>query len=736
MKRTATTSRLRRPTGARHRGRGRASTTARRAARPGLVVTLVLSAGLSLGGVAAAFFTSDGTGEGSVTTGTLEPPTDVAATSTPGTGDVEVSWTASAGGSTPDGYRVQRVPVSGPPVDACGTSASATTVATSCTDEDVPLGSHTYLVTAVRASWTAAATPSDAVVVSQATQAISFTSEPTDPTYGGPTYTVAADGGASGNPVTFTSDTPAVCTSSGPQGATISFVGAGTCTVLADQAGSTYNSAAPQATQSFVVAKAAQAITFTSTAPADAVVGAGGYQPTATGGASGNPVVFTVNATTSANCALSGGSVTYLKAGTCTIDADQAGDADHAAAPTVQQSFAISPAAQAVTITSTPPTGAEVGDSYALTATGGASGNPVVLATTSPSACSVSPTGPGAATVTFTAQGSCTLTADQAGNADYLAAAQVTQSIAVTRKAQAITGITTPTAPTYLGGYTTAATGGGSGNPVTFSTTTPSVCTSSGTNGTTISFVGAGTCTVTADQAGNTTWAPAPTASVTFTVARAAQSVTFNPSSPVTAGGSPVTLTASSTSSLTTFTFATSSPSSICTVSGSQVTYVGAGTCQLTASQAGNANYLPGSASANVTVNAAGDTTNPTIGAIEPGNETGLWSAISCSQPGTANRICVTASDNVGVTSVTIKLTKSGGRCWNGTSNTGFDTASCSTPVTLTGSGGTWSSAALGNPGNNGAGSFTLTTYTLDVTVKDAAGNTATATRSFQVTGY
>lgn len=736
MRSTATTSRLRRPGDARHRGRGRISRTARRTARPGLVVTLVLATGLSLGGVAAAFFTSDGTGSGSVTTGTLEPPTDVTATSTPGTGEVELSWSAATGGIAPDGYRVRRIPLSGPAVDACGTSASATTTATSCTDEDVPLGSHTYVVTAVQATWTAAATPSDAVVVAQASQAISFTSEPSAPTYDGPTYTVAADGGASGNPVTFSTGTQSVCTSSGTHGATITFVGAGSCTVLADQAGSAYYSAAPQATQAFAVAKAAQAISFTSTPPVAAVVGGSGYHPSATGGATGNPVVLTVDATTLANCSLSGGTVTYLKAGTCTIDADQAGDANHLPAPTVQQSFAISPAAQAVTITSTPPTDAKVGDTYALTATGGGSGNPVVLATTSPSVCTVSPTGPGAATVTFTAQGTCTLTADQAGNDDYLAATQVAQSVTVTRKAQAITGITTPSSPTYLGGYTVSATGGGSGNPVTFGTTTPAVCTSSGTNGATISFVAAGTCTVTADQAGNGTWAPAPTASVTFVVAKAAQTVTFNPASPVTAGAS-AALTATASSGLTGFTFSTTSASSVCTVSGSTVTYVGAGTCALTATQPGNANHLSANTSANVTVNPSADTTNPTIGAIEPGNETGGWNSIACSTglPGNQGRICVSASDNVGVASVTIKLTKSNGRCWSGTGSTTFDAGNCATAITLGGSGGLWTSNALVFQSSNGQPNFNATGYTLVVTVKDAAGNTTTATRTFTVSG-
>jgi hypothetical protein len=84
-------------------------------------------------------------------------------------------------------------------------------------------------------------------------QSITFTSTPTSPTVGGPTYTVAATGGGSGIPVLFSiaSASSSVCSISS---AVVSFIGPGTCTIDANQAGnSTYN-AAPQAQQSFTVA--------------------------------------------------------------------------------------------------------------------------------------------------------------------------------------------------------------------------------------------------------------------------------------------------------------------------------------------------------------------------------------------------------------------------------------------------------------------------------------------------
>ena len=64
----------------------------------------------------------------------------------------------------------------------------------------------------------------------------------------------------------------------------------------------------------------------------------------------------------------------------------------------------------------------------------------------------------------------------------------------------------------------------GSGKPVVLTATTPSVCTISGTM---LSFIAFGTCSFTADRAGDATFEPAPQLGVSVTVARAPQTVTF-----------------------------------------------------------------------------------------------------------------------------------------------------------------------------------------------------------------
>jgi uncharacterized protein YkwD len=60
-----------------------------------------------------------------------------------------------------------------------------------------------------------------------------------------------------------------------------------------------------------------------------------------------------------------------------------------------------------------------------------------------------------------------------------------------------------------------------SGLAVSFSSTTPSVCTTGGALGATVTINGAGTCTIKADQPGTTRWNPAPTQTRSFTVTKA-----------------------------------------------------------------------------------------------------------------------------------------------------------------------------------------------------------------------
>src|SRR6185503_9791921 len=67
--------------------------------------------------------------------------------------------------------------------------------------------------------------------------------------------------------------------------------------------------------------------------------------------------------------------------------------------------------------------------------------------------------------------------------------------------------------------FVVAATGGASGNPVTFAAS--GACGSSGPNGETITLLAPGVCTITASQAGSTIYNAAADVVRTFTIGRA-----------------------------------------------------------------------------------------------------------------------------------------------------------------------------------------------------------------------
>jgi hypothetical protein len=271
------------------------------------------------------------------------------------------------------------------------------------------------------ANYSAAPSVTVSITVVKASQAITFTSTPpANPVVGG-TFQVTATGGRSRQPVTFAIDptsSAGACTVNGS--GLVRFTSVGTCIIDANQAGDHNYTAAPQVTQSITVGKTSQAITFTSSRPASAVVG-DTYQVSATGGGSGNAVTFSIDPT-STGCGVSAtGLATFTGAGTCQIDADQAGNSSYADAPRVSQSVVVGKAAQVLTLTSTPPAHPLVGGTYRIDASGGGSGNPVTFSVDAAStggACTVDATG----LVTFTGPGTCVIAVDQAGDANYVAA--------------------------------------------------------------------------------------------------------------------------------------------------------------------------------------------------------------------------------------------------------------------------------------------------------------------------
>jgi hypothetical protein len=336
--------------------------------------------------------------------------------------------------------------------------------------------------------------------------------------------------------------------------------------------------AAANVVQSFTVSQGTQTITFNPLS--NKAFGAAQFAISATA-SSGLTVSFA--SATNPVCRVSASTVTLVAVGTCTIAASQAGNGNVAAAAKVSQSFTVSQGTQAITFN--PLSNVSLGVApFAVGATA-SSGLTVSFASTTTAVCTLFGN-----TVTVVAVGTCTIVASQAGNANYAAAANVSQSF--TASVQVTQIITFSALSNVVFGavpFTIGATAS-SGLTVTFSSTTTGVCTVSGT---TVTIVGAGSCFVTASQAGNTNYSSAPNVTQGLTVNQAAQTISFNSPGSVPYGAEPFTLSATSTSGLSVT--LTSTTSGVCSVSGATVTIVGGGTCSLTASQAGNANYLAAS---------------------------------------------------------------------------------------------------------------------------------------------
>jgi len=411
-------------------------------------------------------------------------------------------------------------------------------------------------------------------------QTITFT-PPTSPiTYGASPITLLATGGGSGNPVIFS-------VVSGPgtvTGSTLTVTGVGTIVVAANQAGNTNYTAATQVTQNIVVNQATQTITFT--APASITYTTSPILLSATAGASGNSVTFSIvsGPGTLSGAVFSATGLTVTGVGTIVVAANEAGNANYTAAPQVTQSIVVTQASQ--TITFTPPASITYTTSpILLSATAGASGNSVTFSIVS---------GPGtlsgavfsATGLTVTGVGTIVVAANEAGNANYAAAPQVTQSIVVTQASQTIT-FTPPASPVVYGVSPIAlvATGGASGNAVVFS-----VASGPGTVvGSMLTITGVGTVVVAANQAGNANYTAAPqvTQSIVVNAAGVAATPTFSPVAGTYTAAQSVTISDTTTGATIYYTTNGSTPTTSSTVYSGAITVASTETLEAIAAATG-----------------------------------------------------------------------------------------------------------------------------------------------------
>lgn len=283
------------------------------------------------------------------------------------------------------------------------------------------------------------------LTIGKAAQAITFAAQGAAATYTpGLTITLSATGGASTSPVVFSVD--ASSTGAGTiSGSVLTVTQAGNIVINANQATDVNYLAAPQVQQTFVVNQASQTIAFNAlTQPLHYIMGGLQIQISATGGATNNPIVFSIDAKSTVAGTFSKSTVSgATSTATLTImdqsglanypvnvviDATQPGNNNYADATPASETIALQKPLPTQAITFTNPGTQVMGTPLSLAATA-TSGFPITYdSSTTPKICTVDNS---TSTATFIASGTCTITATQPGDNLYYAATPVAVTFAV-----------------------------------------------------------------------------------------------------------------------------------------------------------------------------------------------------------------------------------------------------------------------------------------------------------------
>ncbi len=441
----------------------------------------------------------------SFTVSAAVPDAPTIGTATAGNTQATVTFTApaSTGGAAITGYTV-----TANPGGFTGTGANSPITVTGLTNGVA----YTFTVTATNSAGTGAASGASNSITPASPQTITFANPGTQNFGTSPTLSATS---TSSLTVSFTSSTTGVCTVSGT---TLTFLSAGICTINADQAGDSSFLAASQVSQSFSVSPVVPGAPTIGTAIAgDTQASVAFVAPVNIGGSAITGYTVTVNPAdvapvmgASSPIVVTG--LTNGQAYTFTVTADNVAGTG----PASSASNSITPKS-IQTVTFANPGPRNFGTTPTLIATTDATGLTPTFTSSTPGVCTITSGG----TLTFVTVGTCTINADQAGDASYLAAPQVTNSFtvnAVVPGAPVIGSVTAGdtqasvsfSAPAFTGGaavtgYTVTANPGGAtatgaGSPITFTGLT---------NGTSYTF------TVTATNSVGTGSASAASAAVT-----------------------------------------------------------------------------------------------------------------------------------------------------------------------------------------------------------------------------
>lgn len=397
----------------------------------------------------------------------------------------------------------------------------------------------------------------------------------TSGTYG-QTLSLSISGGNGSGAVTFVVDS-GTCSVSG---AILTLGNAGSsCMVTATKAASTNYSAISSLSTSITTVKANQAsLSVTSLA----VTFGGNLTLTSSGGSSNGSISYT---RVSGPCTLSSDVLSTTGAGNCVVTATMAGGTNYNDVSSANTTVVISKANQSSLSWNLSSTSVAYLGNLTLATTGGSGTGTVVYSVSNTSTCSIV----GTTLIPSDAGSTCEIMATKVSDSNYNSADTATQTITVTKISQATLSFSNSNALVYGQTMDLLATGGSGGGSITYAVSNAGT-TGCSLSANRLSVTGAGTCAVTAVRASSTNYNASSTATLSITVSKASQTVSFSstiPAEPI--AGDTYAVSATASSGLTPTITIASGP---CSISNNVVTFTSAGNCVISADSSSTNQFL------------------------------------------------------------------------------------------------------------------------------------------------
>jgi hypothetical protein len=465
-------------------------------------------------------------------------------------------------------------------------SSSNTAVATVSGSTVTIVGAGTATITASQATTSiyAAGTITATLTVNQKTAVISNFSVPAK-TFGNAAFSLVAPTTNSTGSYSYTSSNTAVATVSG---STVTIVGVGSSIITVVQNSNTNYTSSNSLTATLTVSQATPTITNFSVATKTFGNAPFSLVPPTTNSTG----LFTYTSSNTAVATIDVSTVTIVGPGSSTITATQESTANYLSG-SITATFTVNKITTVLSNFSVP-----------AKTFGDASFGIVTPTTNSDGTFTYTSSNSAVATVagnivTIVGGGTATITATQATSTNYLAQS-TTATLTVSKATTVLSNFSAITKTFGNAAFALVAPTTNSTGSFSYTSSNTAVATVSGS---TVTIVGAGTATITANQATNANFLAAST-TATLTVSKATPTITNFVFAAKTFGNAAFSPVAPTTNSTGAFTY-TSSNTAVATVSGTTITIVGGGTSTITATQATTANYESGTITTTLTVNPA-----------------------------------------------------------------------------------------------------------------------------------